>query len=429
MAIQNFAGTFFHDSSSLILPAAVIGVPLVMQGVKIGMAIYEDPGCVKRNFLELKKKIVNAFTQQPDEDSAAFKRRLAKNIALTVLAVAILSAAAVCPFFILPASFAIPAALAGVHAVGLGIKYVYKSPDIFAKIKYYLVDSFKKRTGETDDEFKARRFEAIKRIVLCTLVFAAAVTAICFASHISLAMSKAASIWDITSILPNQTPLVVFAEYLAVGVLHSIQAVRYWKKGDKKRAIFHMTSALLCVAFPLGYFFDNSHGMRLHHSFTGLLLQLAPWDSVKAFGCFITFDSSLYFVNNKRGFKDNFGSFTQYDFMNSVVDRMSFVLTALTAMCLLEKITDYFFKTKKKKNRQTAFEQYEASKAYKHKCEMILKKYQVKKREKVSAISQQLNQFFLQKEARKNRVKKNSNFLNLTLKMNHRDTEAQRKIL
>lgn len=347
MAITNVAKTSFYNFRSAILPITLCAIPLAIEAGKFIHTCWKDPGAVKRNVLELKQKVCNAFQQQPNEDQEQFRKRFKKNILLTVLALTVLAAAAACPFFVLPAAFAIPAALAGIHAVGLAIKYIYKNPDIIGKVKNYLKDAFTRRPEESVEKFHARRNDAIKRIVGYTLLFAATVTAICFASHIALLMAKVESVWSLSSVLPMQTPLVVFLEYLTVGALHAVQAVRHWKKGNKSRAVFHMACTLLSIVFPLGYFFESAHGMRLHHSFIGLLLQLAPWRCVRVFGSVVTFDSSLYFISDKRGYLDGKKAFHSYDFMNTVVHKMPFVLGCLTGLALIEKITDYLRKPRK----------------------------------------------------------------------------------
>ena len=350
---------FVWEYRNALLPAIVTVVPLAIEAGLFLKTVYSNPDQFKQKCSDLKNRICDAFQKRSTETSSDYKKRLLKNIFITVVALSALAAAAVCPFLMLPSAFAIPAAIGLVQTVGKCLISASKIPNLISRVKNYLVDSFHQRSDESLESFQRRRLQAIKKIVLYSVLFAAAIAAVCCASYFASAASHVTSVWSIPDLLPNQTPVVATLEYLAVGTAHAVQAIRAWRANDKSKAAMHMTAALFSILFPLGYLLQDPSKMRLHHSFTGLLLMLAPWRPVQILGGAIALDSSLYFIYSQHGVGQThvttspWGSqrivTDQYDFMNTIFDNLPFVLTSLTALCFVQSCLNYF---KKKPNEK-----------------------------------------------------------------------------
>lgn len=150
-------------------------------------------------------------------------------------------------------------------------------------------------------------------------------------SIVHYALTHFSNIWTIYSLMPDQTPTVVFLEYAAVGALHGGLGMNKWRKGDKTGALFHFLSMGAAFAFPTYYFLAATPiaPMRLHHSFEGLALSLLPFNTAKAIGTTIALDSALYFFSP-------FGHYEawnkRYDFMNILLANKETYIPALTAM-------------------------------------------------------------------------------------------------
>jgi len=101
--------------------------------------------------------------------------------------------------------------------------------------------------------------------------------------------------WQVN--LPFQSRAVVFLEYAApCGVLLC----------QKK-----YLASLWGLVFPIYYLLDASEVMRLHHSFTGLVLLCAPSWPLQYLGTCLTLDSAMYMIVPDR---------SNYDLMNVVID-------------------------------------------------------------------------------------------------------------
>jgi len=311
--------------------------------------LYHDPGMIKRRLVELKHSVYDAFRQRENESAQEFKKRRNRNIAITVVAVTLIAGALACPFTVLPTAFAIPAALSAAFVIGKISLAFQRNPNAIKKVVHYLKNAFVQRPDESDAEFRKRKLQAIKRIVVFSLVFAGAVTAIVLAPYISMAVAKASSVWALTDIIPFQSEAVVFAEYLLVGALHVVQAVRYFIKKDYARGAFHASAAASAIFFPFWYMFAPGNEMRLHHSFMGLVLQLAPSQAVRTLGTAIVMDSAFYCISPQRGYRDpHSGRMSNYDLMNGIYDNLPMVLQAMVAITLLEKTLAYFTSKPKK---------------------------------------------------------------------------------
>lgn len=232
------------------------------------------------------------------------------------------------PFTVLSSAFAVPAALIAIHALGRIDFWSHKAHNAIKNAKNYFQDAFTQRNAETVEDFKLRRFLAIKQIAKITLIAAAALAGAAGVIYLATLLSHARSIWSLYDLLPNQTPTVVFLEYAAVGLVHVIEGITAWTRNQKAKAAFHASSALASVAFPLQLIASGSVP-RLHHSFIGLLFQLAPWNTLKILGTVINVDALL----NATVLPNR-----SYDYMNVLLDCLPFVLTSEASITLAEDV-------------------------------------------------------------------------------------------
>lgn len=320
MNINIINNSYVWDNRQSLIPATTLVLPLAFQVISSLWKIYDQPDCLKQNVVQIKDDIGCFFERNRDY------RELLKTVAR--LAPYVLGLTAVAVF--VPTAYVIPAAIAAIKLTYLLIDTL---PSNFYKAKLYLQDAFQQRTNEKLEDYNKRRNEAIFYILRCSCV---ALGAIALATA-GIFLSSANSVWDISTKLPFQTPAVVFLEYATIGLLHAFKAVDSLKKKDYGHAIFHMISAAASIAFPIGYMLDGKE-VRLHHSFIGLALQLAPWDTVKLFGSVITCDSLLNLLaSSPRGYATQFG-FVQYDYQNALVDQFSLALTTLVSVCAIEEL-------------------------------------------------------------------------------------------
>lgn len=344
--LESFNQSFVWENRDVLLPVTAIGIPLAIEIFAFISKVRKDPGCIKRKLIQVKQDIHAAFHQQANESTHDFQKRLVRNIIFVAFSILLIGASIALPYIILPGSMALPIALAAIQASGVLLTKIRAYPNLVNRMKDFFIDSFNQRVGETDADYKARRNKAIKTIIKCTCIFILKVSAICFASYIGVLLSQSPTIWALEKMLPYQTKGVVIAEYLAVGLAHAYLAHKQWKKGNKGEAMLHIASAALSVFFPFWYL-SQSEQMRLHHSFTGLALQLVPSKPIKAFGGVIAADSFMYVLGGQRGFEVISNNITKttrisnYDFMNIVVENTSYVLTALTSLCFLERISHF----------------------------------------------------------------------------------------
>lgn len=332
-AVENFSKYFVWENRAAILPASMVIIPLAIEVISFSAALYKDPKIIQKKISLIKNEIHDAFHQRKNENSEEFQKRVIKKMAFVTCSILLIATAATVPLIILPTAFAIPAALAAIQVVALILSKLRELPDLLIKVKDYVKDAFTQHLGESDRNFHTRRNGAIIRIVLYTTLFAGAVGSVCLASHMAVSLAATSSIWTLHKMLPFQSPAVVIGEYVAIGILHALLAAKNLKEGQKSQAAFHAISALFSIIFPIGYQIQPVHGMRLHHSFIGLALQLAPWKPIQVFGSIISLDSLLYFFAPQR--------VANYDYMNIVVDNFSYVLTSLATMCMIERCLSY----------------------------------------------------------------------------------------
>lgn len=343
MRIDVFNPSFVWETRHSIIPVTTLAIPLAIEAIHLAVKIYRNPSCVRDRFSQLKRSVVQAFTKSPQEGGQEYKKRLIK--ALSALMVVGAGSAA---YFLAPSSFSLAAVLIAIQLAGKVWQGLDLAPSLLRRTINTLKDSFCQRTGESIESFHQRRFKAIKHVIGCTLIFAASVGALCGLGYIGYLLSQANDIWRLWAVLPCQTPLVVFAEYAVIGIAHAALAIHSWRKGNHGTALFHLISAITAVAFPISYIMEGKQ-VRLHHSFIGLALQLAPWRPLKCLGSVMTFDSFLDSYLGIKGLQrgaviEQWGMsfFHQYDYQNALLENFPFAVTALASVTLLGRNTDYF---------------------------------------------------------------------------------------
>lgn len=341
MNIGYISRSFVHDYRAAIVPATTICIPIVIETIRLLRQIYEDPTSIKRNIDAFRSLVYFAFHRKEGESDPAFYKRIKTNAAISAIAAFAISGVVCTSFLALPAATAIPAALSAAFALGNLFYKLGQNPVSIKKIKNYLVEAFKQREQETIQEFHLRRWDAIRKVLLYSSVFCICVGAVAIAPSILQTISQVSDVWQVAGFIPFQTPEVVFAEYALLGVLHLIQAIRYWNKSEHTNSIFHLASSLAAIFFPLWYAFAPGNEMRLHHSFTGLLLQLAPFQTVRIFGTFIAADSGLYFFSSQRGYISNKNRLINYDYLNAVYEQFPLAILGLTAISLFEIVVSH----------------------------------------------------------------------------------------
>ncbi len=338
------ACAFVWNARNYIIPVTTLGIPLAIEAIVATVWTLQNPGCIKNRVIEVKQNLSQAFCRQPEESTPHYAKKLALNISRTAGAALALGASAAVPFVYMSPLMAIPAALAAIQLVGRTLLFLDRLPAMIGTAKDYIKGAFTKNPDEATEEYQKRRWEGIRCIVRYTLIFAGAVTLTAFAAQIARLLSQAQSVWNLETLLPNQTPTVVFCEYTLVAALHAVQAVLAMKNHSHGQAIFHACAAMAGIAFPIGYLAQGDQ-MRLHHSIIGLLVQLAPWSSVQTLGSIIAFDSFLNMTMDPRGYVDNYGIFRQYDYQNALVENMPWALISISSLTFLDDALDYFITT------------------------------------------------------------------------------------
>jgi hypothetical protein len=248
----------------------------------------------------------------------------------------------------MPLSYAIPIAITATYYLGKLLSNLGRLKEFFQSKTTWLINTFKKQPNESSEAFKKRLFKNLPKAIFYVLFTAAVIALTIYLGGFFL--PKAIQIvgsggFDLSGLLPTQTPLLVFLEYLSLGAIHLWQAISAYQTKDKVNTVFHTTCALFSVFFPVSYatsFIEG--GLRLHHSFIGLLLQATPWRAVKIFGSVVTFDSFLYIFAPLRGcpvpplVPGGPELLTSYDFMNTVVDNLAFMLNGLTGSSFVQEL-------------------------------------------------------------------------------------------
>ncbi len=358
MFLESFCKTFVWEYRETIVPVTTVAIPLTIEVGCFFYEYYKSSKEITAKLTRMKHAIYDVSHRRDGENIRDFQRRCRKNAKVTGLFAVTIGTTFALPFFIISSAYALPAALTAVSMLAKFLIKIQQHPQFTHKAANYIAGAFQQREGETIEDFHFRRRQAIMHMTKCALIFAVCVTTTCVLAHVAILMSRVSSVWELTKFIPFQTEYMAFLEYLAVALKHALECIQYGKKDEKSRAAYHGISAMFGVFFPLWYLLLDSK-IRLHHSFSGLLLQLAPTRVVRTFGCFITLDSFLYYISPERGYLKRcdetycphkgptcpyYDRFVNYDYMNAVYSQFSTVLQGLVAISLLQKISEELLK-------------------------------------------------------------------------------------
>jgi len=357
-SIHNFAKSFFWETRHISVPIFLAAAGSFELGLCVKKCI-DHPEIVNQRITQAKRWAFSSFTAKPGETQEAFRSRLVKNVLKTTAVLALFGCAAALPFVFLPLFLAIPLAFIGVYGVFFVLQNAPKIPQKLHQVQETLSRAFSlsPQGAETVDEAHLRVLKNMGKAI----VAAAAIAALIFCSYhlvllgIAITASLQAGNFAAWQLLPSQTPLVVFLEYAFVGVLHFLRAAYSFSQGNTAQGVVHLIAGVFSLIFPFKYlFFDSINIPRLHHSFTGLLLMLAPWRSVQMLGAMIAFDSFLYFFAARRGYWNP--KHHSYDFMNTVMKNLGLLTCALTALSFFQLVTCAFFKKDKESPASTCLD-------------------------------------------------------------------------
>lgn len=362
--------SFLWNHKNILMPLS-LALPLLLQVTSIVLKIFRDPGIVKEKIHHFKQFIIETYTRGENETPEEFKKRLIKNAVLTTFFVLGAAALITVPFIGLPSIFAISVALTAILEVGRFLanakENANKARENWSKFKITLSEAFVPRKGELRQDAALRILRNIAITIVATVAIAAAAVAATYGIAIVVGLATGAlSPWFVYKLLPGQTPLVVFCEYLTLAVAHGALAVKKFKEGKNVEALFHLTNALLGVFFPI--FYLNWEGpIRLHHSFLGLLIALAPFDTLRMYGALTTLDSFAYVFSPFRGhwvyhdgFYNNFWEFKSWDFQNLVLENGGLYAAFYGAATAIERTVKNFFRRvpKKEPSSEMALKQF-----------------------------------------------------------------------
>lgn len=328
-------GNFIMQNKSIIPFATVLLIPAAIEAIRFGAEIYKDPTILKKRFQDFKVTLHQNFCQQTHETKKQYLIKLAKNVTLIAVTLLIATASITLSTYGMPVGVAIAGAILTIMALGKTYSAVKEFPSKLRDAKNFIVDTFTRHPEEDLDEFKKRRLKGILKISLYTGLFIASIAAVAVGGIITQKLLQADSIWSTYETLPFQNKVVVFIEYALVSLAHTALAVHHLLKGNKSQAAFHFSAAAVGIAFPIAYLAVPNQEMRLHHSFLGLALMLIPSRSIQTFGTFTCIDSSMHLFGMQNPY---------YDYMNAIVDQISFVLASLAAVTAVEALMDRIFK-------------------------------------------------------------------------------------
>lgn len=272
----------YREQIASIVPA----IPLVIEGGTLAKNLYHNPSYLSDKAQEVKAWALHAFTPEEGEESSAAISRISRNIFISLVFTGITGAAVIGAALWLPSSMALPVALSTLIFMGKGACHVPQ-----------LVEQFKVRADHDPAEEK-------KRIALLAVKAALVLAALITTAVLVYSVAPELIYGDIFSIsFPfPESELITFLEYAAVGVVHLGLAAHKYTKGNPKEALFHLFAGALGFIFPLWYW--QGPEMRLHHSFTGLIMMAIPFRPIQILGSFITLDSSFYMMVDYRNSSD-----------------------------------------------------------------------------------------------------------------------------
>ncbi|MBI2742430.1 MAG: hypothetical protein HYX48_00740 [Chlamydiales bacterium] len=323
-SITSFVETFFWAQQDLILPA-VLAIPAAIEATLFLGSCYQNREGIAERLKEAKVHLFDIYENKPAD--------VAKLAAVAVL----LSGSIIAPFCLLSPTLALPSALLAIVGIGLLWEGAERVPGLIQDLSAWTFETFTPKNEESERDYYLRIGGGVCKVLLVSaLALSTGLIAFKAGGIIKAVIGMwATRPWSIPSLLPMQTPAVVLMEYALVGLCHLLLAVRAYQKDEKMMALFHGVNALLSFIFPAVYWRDEGSNLRLHHSFTGLLMQLMPFRCTKMLGALISFDSLLYFISSNRGHW-TYGRFSNFDFMNIVVGNISLILLFYVAAGFIE---------------------------------------------------------------------------------------------
>ncbi len=353
MNLSVFDPSYVWKTRSTIIPLTTLTIPLVIEMIHLAKRVYVNPDCIKVKGLKTYKNITQLFIRQAHEKKITYHQRVVKNVSRLIVLSSFLGVSLLAVYLLVPPNLTISVALIAIQVIAKLYPMVEQLPKRVKNVKSYLKDSFQLRELESLEIFYTRRMQAVKTIVKCMLIFAAATSLAVLAGYTSFLLSQTTSVWQIGKNLPFQTPLGVFLEYAALGLAHLGLAIHALIKKRYEASLFYLVSAIAAVAFPISYILQGTE-VRLHHSFLGLALQLIPLRPIQCLGTIITFDAFLNLYFGMQGIVrgkiiKHFGCVyvRQYDYQNALIAHFSYAMTALAVVCLFNQIANYFTKTEK----------------------------------------------------------------------------------
>ncbi|HSX26992.1 MAG TPA: hypothetical protein VLE89_08320 [Chlamydiales bacterium] len=212
----------------------------------------------------------------------------AKEECLRKIAIAALKTGIVATVVAIPSAL-ISGVMAPIAGVAVGV-----SATVFLNQKMEGIrDAFTRRHEESNEESRRRiGINIAKATVAVVTVGSMGAGLGIYIPQIEANSSK----WDLW--LPFQSDAVVFIEYALLGLAHGVLAKRNWNRGEKIFSFYHGGNALASIAIPVALLADQGRygPARLHHSFTGLALQLAPLRTLKCLGLIFFYDSLVYMI-------------------------------------------------------------------------------------------------------------------------------------
>lgn len=344
---MGIAKTVAAQYEPILVPLAV-GAPVVLETALFAKNACQRPHKIREAYDSLKAIFIDSVTRREGEHEGDFYKRLTINILKSVGALMLMGAIAFAPFVVLPLSMAIPLAIVAIYYTGRILSDPKRLGCYLQEKRVEVVAAFTKKLDETDNEYRWRFATNIAKGFGYAALAGGVIAMVAIGIPAILTAVSEGAIWSIPELMPGQTPLVVFLEYGLIGAIHGVMAANSYRKGERADAAFHAISALMSLVFPLWYFLSPVQGMRLHHSFIGLALGLAPWRGVRMLGSFIAIDSLLYAFSPVR--VDQAGD--SYDFMNSIIKYFPSFIASMAAAAVIEDVNKRIFEEKQRKAKE-----------------------------------------------------------------------------
>lgn len=350
-----------------------LGVPIAIEAIYLCKKIFQNRKAIHTEAVKVKNLITDSFTPRKYEKPEIAKNRILRNAGKVFAATLILGAAAAAPFLVLPTLFAIPYAVAAIATLG---KLIANHKAIENKFKHavkVITNAFTVQPGETPEIAHKRIAKNVIKLTVAVVLVAAITATLIYTIQTGLLASGFASMVQffqncpigqaISSMMnqfgitgwvsfPQPSELMAYALYGLVALGHVVQSIRCYRNGDKGRALYHISGALLSIIFPMVYLLQGQ-SFRLHHSFYGLIAMLVPFRAFNFFGALMTADSYMYFLTPSRGYTTQQWWGDQlhiYDYSNIFIENIVLFFGVYIALSAFQLLMGRLFKTKKEKS-------------------------------------------------------------------------------